>query len=83
MFFRGEGLAGWRCGWRRSLAGLEGKHLPLRRRVFCPLSVAAQELERFRACRGAVVYILRHARRSWREEAKPTRSATRSMSRRV
>jgi hypothetical protein len=26
--------------------------------------VAAQTLERLRACRGAVVYILRHARRS-------------------
>lgn len=38
---------------------------------------------RARACLGAVSYSLRQARRSWREDEKPARSATRSMSRRV
>jgi hypothetical protein len=28
MSFRSEGLAGWRGGLRRPLAGLEGKQLP-------------------------------------------------------
>jgi len=36
-----------------------------------------------RAWRGAVSYSLRHARRNCREDEKPARSATRSMSRRV
>jgi hypothetical protein len=36
MFFRGEGLAGWRCGWRRSLAGLEGKQLSAPASILSP-----------------------------------------------
>jgi hypothetical protein len=45
--------------------------------------VLPQTVELLRARRGAVGYILRHARRNWREEAKPTRSATHSISRLV
>lgn len=45
-----------------------------------PIQAGASTL---RACCGGVAYDRRQARRSWRAEAKPARSAMRSMSRRV
>ena len=71
---------------RRARARLRQGHHGLGSGYFC-LRASGLPLQggrvRARACLGAVSYSLRQARRSWREDEKPARSATRSMSRRV